>query len=119
MDDTQPPDLRYAPASRRTFLAEERTLLAWWRTAVGSAAVALGVGGLVPHLTGLPRTRFLALAAGYAALAVFFVVGGTVRSWRSRRALEQGDFLTMPWSVLVLVTVYLSVLVVLTVIALF
>jgi uncharacterized membrane protein YidH (DUF202 family) len=31
-------------ASRRTYLAEERTLLAWWRSGLAAFAVAVGVG---------------------------------------------------------------------------
>ena len=35
-------------ASRRTYLAEERTLLAWWRSGLAAFAVAVGVGRLLP-----------------------------------------------------------------------
>ncbi|HVX20328.1 MAG TPA: DUF202 domain-containing protein [Acidimicrobiales bacterium] len=110
---------RYPPASRRTYFAEERTFLAWWRTGIAAAAVSLGVGGLVPRLGDLPKGRFLALGAAYGALALFFVVGGTVRARRSGRALEHGAYAAASWTVVVLVTVYTSVLIVLTVVALF
>jgi len=39
-------------ATRRTRLASERTYLAWWRSALAAIAVALGVGKVVPELTG-------------------------------------------------------------------
>jgi putative membrane protein len=38
-------------ASRRTYLAGERTQLAWWRTGLTALAVALGVGRVVPELS--------------------------------------------------------------------
>jgi uncharacterized membrane protein YidH (DUF202 family) len=116
--DTDPAD-HYPPASRRTYFAEERTLLAWWRTGIAAAAVALGVGGLVPHLSGLPRTRFLALGAGYGALALFFIIGGTIRAARSHRALAEDSYAELPTTVMVAVATYVSALVILTVVALF
>jgi len=109
----------YPPASRRTYFAEERTVLAWWRTGIASAAVALGVGGLVPQLGDLPRTRFLALGAGYGALALFFVIGGTVRARQAQRALARGSWAGPSLWIVILVTVYTSVLIILTVVALF
>lgn len=109
----------YPPATRRTLLAQERTLLAWWRTGIAAAAVALGVGGVVPHLARLPRERFLALGAGYGLLALFFIVGGTLRAARARGAFARNGYAAAPWLVMVAVTAYLVALVVLTVIALF
>lgn len=109
----------YPPATRRTYLAEERTLLAWWRTGIAAAAVALGVGGLVPRLAGLPKTRFLALGVGYGLLALVFVIGGAVRDRQARQALERGAHAALPLTVLVVVTAYLSLLVTLTIVALF
>jgi putative membrane protein len=120
MDEQQAsPERRFPPASRRTFLAEERTLLAWWRTGVATAAVALGIGGIVPHVSGLPRTRFLALGVGYGALALFFFVGGSIRSHRARRALASDDYSTLPMGVLAAISLYFSILMVLTILALF
>jgi len=110
---------RYGPASRRTYFAEERTFLAWWRTGIATAAVALGVAGLVPKLADLPRARFLALGAAYGVLALFFVIGGTVRARQSRRAIERGGFADPSWTVIVVITTYTSVLIILTVVALF
>jgi uncharacterized membrane protein YidH (DUF202 family) len=34
--------------TRRTWLAAERTWLAWWRSGIAAAAAAIGVGRLVP-----------------------------------------------------------------------
>jgi putative membrane protein len=107
------------PVSRRTRYAEERTLLAWWRTGIAASAVAIGIGGVVPHLTGLPRDRFVALGAGYGLAAIFFVVGGSYRSRRAQQTLDDdGEFEAIPIPLLVAVTAYLSALVILTLIAL-
>jgi uncharacterized membrane protein YidH (DUF202 family) len=109
---TPPPEV-----SRRTRFAEERTLLAWWRTGIAAAAVALAVGGIVPKLSGLPKGRFVALGVGYGVLAIVFFVGGTIRGRLSRDALERNTFAEVPeWAVITLAS-YMSALVVLTVIA--
>jgi len=111
-------DPAFPPASRRTYFAEERTVLAWWRTGISAAAVAVGVGGIVPHLGDFPKTRFLFLAAGYGALALFFIIGGTLRRRRSHAALQEGTYSSMSGRLLVVVTAYVSILVVLTIVAL-
>ena len=41
-------------ATRRTRLANERTFLAWWRTALGTEGLALATGKLVPEVTDGP-----------------------------------------------------------------
>jgi putative membrane protein len=117
--DEQPPDERQFPdASRRTYFAEERTLLAWWRSGIAAAAVALAVGAILPKLGDEPRARFVALGVGYGLLAVMFVVGGSLRERQSRRALAANRFAEVPGWVIVVITTYLTVLVVLTVVAL-
>lgn len=94
-------------------------MLAWWRTGIAASAVAIGIGGVVPHLTGLPRDRFVALGAGYGVLAIAFVIGGSLRSRQARRTLDSdGEFDAIPTTILVGVTAYISALVALTVIAL-
>jgi len=117
--DPQPDEPEFGDASRRTYFAQERTLLAWWRTGIGAAAVAIGIGGLVPHFTGLPKARFLALAAGYGILALVFIVGGTVRTVRSQQVLERGSHAHPSWPLVYALTAYLAALVILTVLALF
>ena len=109
---------RFADPSRRTYFAEERTLLAWWRCGIAAAAVALGVGAVLPKLGDAPRGRFIALGIGYGILAIIFVVGGSLRDRQSRRALAANRFAEVPDWVVAAVTVYLTVLVVLTVVAL-
>jgi putative membrane protein len=64
----------------RTGLAVERTMLAWWRTALTALAVALGVGRLLPELSGDSRTwPYVALGLGFAVYAIGLFGFGTAR----------------------------------------
>jgi uncharacterized membrane protein YidH (DUF202 family) len=109
---------RFPDASRRTYFAEERTLLAWWRCGIAAAAVALGVGAVLPKLGDEPRARFIALGIGYGVLAAIFVIGGSARERQSRRALADNKFAEVPGWVIAAITVYITVLVALTVVSL-
>jgi hypothetical protein len=60
----------------------------------------------------------VALGIGYGLLAVIFVIGGSLRERQSRRALAANGFAEVPGWAIVAVTAYLTVLVVLTVVAL-
>ena len=80
-----------ADVSRRTWLAAERTWLAWWRTGLATGALAIGVGRLIPSLTGGARWPFRLLGLGYGALAVIVLVVGVVRQGRMARALRRGS----------------------------
>jgi uncharacterized membrane protein YidH (DUF202 family) len=106
---------RFPEASRRTYFAEERTLLAWWRTGVGVAAVSLAVGGLLPRVDHRERARFVALGVAYGVLALVFIIGGAWRDRAARRAIERRSFSEPPSWVMVAITAYLSVLVACTV----
>jgi putative membrane protein len=117
MDQSPDPEARFGDASRRTYFAEERTILAWWRTGISSAGVALAVGAIVPHVTHLSRTRFVALGAGYGVLALFFVIGGNLRAKASDRALAHRNYADFSGLVMTIATCYISVLVILTVVA--
>src|SRR5437764_3491894 len=79
-------------ASRRTSLAAERTWLAWWRTGIGAAALAVGVGRLLPGLTGGAHWPLRLLGLGYGALAVVVLVIGGVRQSRVAAALRRGNY---------------------------
>jgi putative membrane protein len=79
-------------ASRNTMLAAERTWLAWWRTGVGAAAVAVAVGRLLPALTTGARWPFRVLGLGYGALAVTVLVVGAIRQRRTAEALHRGGY---------------------------
>ena len=113
--DPQPRD-----ASRRTYLAEERTLLAWWRTGMASMAVALGVGRLLPALLDAsPQAPFVALGAGYAVLGLIMVLFGSVRERAQARALAEGRFAPLPRWVVGGLTAYLALLALATVVLVF
>jgi len=67
-------------AEKRTDLAVERTMLAWWRTGLAALAVALAVGRLLPELSDVETTwPYVALGLGFAVYATaIFAYGG----WR-------------------------------------
>lgn len=81
-----------ADVSRRTWLAAERTWLAWWRAGLGAAAVAIAVGRLLPGLTGGARWPLRLIGVGYAAIAVAVLVLGAVRQRRAAEALRRGGY---------------------------
>jgi putative membrane protein len=83
---------RFPEASRRTYLANERTELAWWRTGLTALAVSLGVGRVIPELGGGPNWPYVVIGAGYAVLGTGFIVYGSWRERAVRRSFERGDF---------------------------
>lgn len=85
------PDEVQAP--RRTWLAAERTFLAWWRTGLATAVAALALGRLLPEVVGGRTWPFVALGLGYGALAVAVFAVGAVRQREIAEDLERGgDF---------------------------
>ena len=80
-------------ASRRTRMAGERTLLAWWRTGLAALAVAVGVGRLVPELSsGGKNWPYVLLGLGFAAYALALFVFGWARARQIDRALDEGTW---------------------------
>jgi putative membrane protein len=79
-------------ATRRTRLANERTYLAWLRTAFTALAVAIGVGRIVPSVTDATRWPFEVIGGGFAILSVAVIAYGALRFIRVERALEAGTF---------------------------
>lgn len=64
----------------RTQLAVERTMLAWWRTALTSLAVALAVGRLLPELTSEETTwPYVVLGLGFTVYAIALLIYGSAR----------------------------------------
>ena len=94
--DAGEPDL--ADVKRRTWLAAERTWLAWWRTGLGAAAVSIGVGRLLPGLTGGTHWPLRLLGIGYGVIAVAVLVIGAMRQKSVAAALRRGSYeeLSMP-----------------------
>lgn len=86
------PERELVDATRRTRLANERTYLAWLRSALTALAVAVGAGKIVPGVTDVTRWPFELLGAGFAVLALVFIVGGARRFVRVEEALEAGEF---------------------------
>ena len=78
--------------SRRTYLAQERTLLAWWRSALAAFAVAVGVGRLVLSLLDAPTSPFVALGVAYGILGLAFAFLGAQRNQLVTRHLASGRF---------------------------
>jgi len=83
-------------ASRRTWLAGERTVLAWLRTGLTATAVALAVGKVVPDLRdGGAAWPFVVLGAGYGLLGALIVAYGLYRGREVDRAIRAGRWLTL------------------------
>jgi putative membrane protein len=82
-------------ASRRTWLASERTVLAWLRTGLTATAVALAVGKVVPDLRDNGADwPFVVLGAGYGLLGVVIVAYGLLRGREVDRAIRDGRWLS-------------------------
>lgn len=86
-------------ATRRTYLAGERTQLAWWRTGLTALAVALGVGRVVPELSdsGL-HWPYVVVGVGFAIWGILAIYHGTANRAAMERALREGRFQEgSPW----------------------
>ena len=119
-DEPVPPsDRDFGDPTRRTYFAEERTLLAWWRSGLAALGVALGVGRVVPALAKAPRGPFVALGAGYAVLGLIFVVYGSVRQRMQEDALAAGRFRSLDRGVVVALTALLAALSLATIVLVF
>ncbi|MGN6276827.1 MAG: YidH family protein [Solirubrobacterales bacterium] len=80
-------------ASRRTYLAGERTQLAWWRTGLTALAVALGVGRVVPELSKTASTwPYVVAGVGFALWGIFALAYGTANRNAMEKALREGRF---------------------------
>jgi putative membrane protein len=88
---------RLVDASRRTYLAGERTQLAWWRTGLTALAVALGVGRVVPELSGsVERWPYVIAGVGFAVWGIFAIAYGTANREAMEKALREGRFHETP-----------------------
>ncbi len=108
-------------ATRRTRLANERTFLAWWRTALGTEGLAVAVGKILPEVSEGPHWPYVALGLTLALLGAALAAIGWWRHATVDRALHGGEEAVTPvWlvatlgAVLALAGVFLAVLVVAT-----
>jgi putative membrane protein len=93
--DSDPPQL--VDATRRTYLAGERTQLAWWRTGLTALAVALGVGRVVPELSGNgARWPYVTAGVGFALWGILAIAYGTANREAMQKALREGQFHEAP-----------------------
>ncbi|HEX5593610.1 MAG TPA: DUF202 domain-containing protein [Solirubrobacterales bacterium] len=84
-------------ATRRTYLAGERTQLAWWRTGLTALAVALGVGRVVPELDrSAARWPYVIAGVGFALWGIFAIAYGNANREAMEKALRQGRFHEAP-----------------------
>jgi putative membrane protein len=97
---SDPDPAQLVDASRRTYLAGERTQLAWWRTGLTALAVALGVGRVVPELAGTAaRWPYVIAGVGFALWGVMALAYGTSNRAAMERALREGRFHEgAPWA---------------------
>jgi len=78
-------------ATRRTWLALERTQLAWWRTGLTALAVGIGVGRVVPELSDAESNLPYALVGvAFAIYGVLLIAYGNAREQRMAAELEAG-----------------------------
>jgi putative membrane protein len=78
-------------ATRRTWLALERTQLAWWRTGLAALAVGIGVGRVVAELSDATHHwPFTVVGIAFAFYGVLLIGYGTVREERMAEELEEG-----------------------------
>ncbi|MBE0528440.1 MAG: DUF202 domain-containing protein [Thermoleophilia bacterium] len=100
---TKPDEGLADSAPRRTWLAAERTYLAWLRTGLGALGIALAVGRLLPALIDAEHVAFGLLGVGYGVLAVFLLLMSAYRAQRVRAALAaQRPLPTDAWTIWVL-----------------
>ena len=83
-------------ATRRTRLANERTFLAWWRTALGVEGLALATGKLVPEVTDGTKWPYVVLGALLALLGAALALTGWWRHATVDQALSGGEEATPP-----------------------
>ena len=78
-------------ATRRTRLANERTFLAWWRTAMATLGLAIALGKLLPEVADGPHWPYIALGIAFALLGSALALLGWWRYASLDRALQGGE----------------------------
>ena len=82
----------HTDATRRTHLANERTYLAWIRSALTAVAVGLGVAKFIPSLHEGAAWPYVALGIGFCSLGLLLAIYGVYRLRSVDRALRTGSF---------------------------
>ena len=78
-------------ASRRTWLALERTQLAWWRTGLTALAVGIGIGRVVPELQKAEtQWPFVLVGVAFAVYGIALIIYGAARERSLAADLERG-----------------------------
>src|SRR5262245_2706513 len=83
-------------ATRRTRLANERTFLAWWRTALAVEGLAVATGKLVPEVTTGPDWPYVAVGTAFALLGATLAFTGWWRFATVEHRLSGGEEASMP-----------------------
>jgi putative membrane protein len=91
-------------ATRRTWLATERTYLAWWRSGLTALAVGLAAGKLVPEVSSGASWPYELLGVGYSLLGVAFIFYGHRRQRAVAAALQRGEWAPLDARVAVVLT---------------
>src|ERR1700751_1679362 len=90
--EAEPAAPQSSDVTRRTWLAADRTWLAWWRTGIGASAVAIAVGRFIPELTHGARWPFRVLGVAYGLIAIAVLVFGGIRQQPTADALRRGSY---------------------------
>jgi putative membrane protein len=117
MPDRPPGFDQDGDATRRTWLANERTMLAWLRTGLAALAVAVAVGKIVPDLR--PHTTrwpWAVLGAGYGLLGIALIVYGMQRRATVDRAIRDGRYEPATDTALAVIGAFALLLAVITVV---
>jgi uncharacterized membrane protein YidH (DUF202 family) len=98
-EPSPPSPAELVDATRRTYLASERTQLAWWRTGLAAIAVALGVGRVVPELDkSATRWPYVVAGVGFALWGILAIAYGSAQRTAISKALAEGRFHeAAPW----------------------
>jgi uncharacterized membrane protein YidH (DUF202 family) len=78
-------------ATRRTRLANERTFLAWWRTALATEGLAVALGKVVPEIAEPPHWPWVVLGVVFSLLGAALAAAGWWRHSTVERALHGGE----------------------------
>jgi putative membrane protein len=91
-----PPAPSGQDATRRTRLANERTFLAWWRTALACEGLAVAIGKVLPEVNDGPDWPYLVLGTAFALLGSAVAAAGWWRHATVDRLLHGGEEVLAP-----------------------